>query len=226
MEPGPEIQLHSGRPKWGNLAHDGRSHPEMGPDPTRKGFWTVSMDQSGRQFRLRRQGRQPDCRHARGRRFLVHSDGKYQQISAGQGLSSAYVLCLCLDQEGNLWVGTDGGGLDRIKRKIFNTPDGLHPWNVQSLSEDAHGGLWVAFGALGAAYWDTNSVQYFHVGPFQDAWTVLVDHQQHIVAGTRDQGLFQFDTNSFQPVPGAESLGLQISVLFEDQEGKLWVGTP
>ncbi|HLZ55252.1 MAG TPA: two-component regulator propeller domain-containing protein [Verrucomicrobiae bacterium] len=158
--------------------------------------------------------------------FWYTADGKYQQISAGQGLSSAYVLCLCLDQEGNLWVGTDGGGLDRIKRKIFNTPDGLHPWNVQSLSEDAHGGLWVAFGALGAAYWDTNSVQYFHVGPFQDAWTVLVDHQQHIVAGTRDQGLFQFDTNSFQPVPGAESLGLQISVLFEDQEGKLWVGTP
>ena len=77
--------------------------------------------------------------------------------------------------EGNLWVGTDGGGLDRIKRKIFNTPDGLHPWNVQSLSEDAHGGLWVAFGAQGAAYWRTNSVQDFHVGPFQDAWTVLVD---------------------------------------------------
>ncbi|HEV2436989.1 MAG TPA: two-component regulator propeller domain-containing protein [Verrucomicrobiae bacterium] len=158
--------------------------------------------------------------------FWYDPKGDYRQISVEQGLSSAYVLSLCLDQEGNLWVGTDGGGLDRIKRKIFNTPDGLHPWNVQSLSEDAAGGMWIAFGAQGAAYWKTNSVQYFHVGPLQDAWTVLVDHRQHVWAGTRDEGLFQFETNQFQFVPAAEVLGPQISVLFEDHEEQLWVGTP
>ncbi|MGB7767995.1 MAG: two-component regulator propeller domain-containing protein [Verrucomicrobiia bacterium] len=158
--------------------------------------------------------------------FWYDGEGKYRQISAAQGLSSAYVLSLCLDHDGNLWVGTDGGGLDRIKRKTFNTPDGLHSWNIQSLSEDAQGGLWVVFGALGAAYWNTNSVQYFHVGPFQDAWTVLVDHLQRVWAGTRDEGLFWFETNYFQPVPGAEILGPQISALFEDGQGQLWVGTP
>ncbi len=69
-------------------------------------------------------------------------------------------------------------------------------------------------------------VQYFHVGPLQDAWTVLVDHQQRVWAGTRDEGLFQFETNQFEFVPDAEILGPQISVLFEDQAGQLWAGTP
>ena len=158
--------------------------------------------------------------------FWYDAGGKYWQISTAQGLSSAYVLSVCLDHEGNLWVGTDGGGLDRIKRKIFNTPDGLHPWNVQSLSKDAHGNLWVVFGAPGAACWQTNSVHYFHVGPLQDAWTVLVDHQQRVWVGTRDEGLFQFVTNRFQFVPDAGILGPQISVLFEDRKGQLWAGTP
>jgi ligand-binding sensor domain-containing protein/signal transduction histidine kinase len=158
--------------------------------------------------------------------FWYEADGKYQQISTEQGLSKEYVLSLRMDSGGNLWVGTDGGGLDRIKRKIFNSPPGLHSRNVQSLSEDAHGGFWVAFGALGASYWRSNTVQDFQVGQHQATWEVLVDHQQRVWAGTRDDGLFLFQTNGFQPAPGAEILGPQISVLFEDQGGQLWVGTP
>jgi ligand-binding sensor domain-containing protein/signal transduction histidine kinase len=158
--------------------------------------------------------------------FWYEPDGKYRQISTAQGLSSPYVLSLCLDQQGNLWVGTDGGGLDRIKRKIFNSPTGLHPWDAQSVAGDAHGGLWVAFNAHGMTYWQTNSSQDFGVSRHQSTWTVLVDHQQHVWAGTRDEGLFRLETNQFQFVPGAEILGPQISALFEDRDGQLWAGTP
>ena len=158
--------------------------------------------------------------------FWYEPDGKYRQISTNEGLSSPFVLCLCMDHDGNLWVGTDGGGLDRIRKKIFDSPPGLDSRNVQSLAPDTNGGLWVAFGALGAAYYSTNGVREFHVGLLQDAWTVLVDQQGTVWAGTRDQGLFRFETNHFQFVTGAEVLGPQISVLFEDHTGQLWVGTP
>jgi len=158
--------------------------------------------------------------------FWYETDGKCQRISKEQGLSSVYVLSLCPDRGGDLWVGTDGGGLDRIKRKIFNTPDGLHPWDAQSLAGDAHGGLWAAFNAHGVTCWQTNSSQDFGVGLASNAWTVLVDQQQRVWVGTRDEGLFQFETNHFQFVPGAEILGPQISVLFEDHGGQLWAGTP
>lgn len=157
--------------------------------------------------------------------FWYEPDGTYLQISTNEGLSSPFVLSLCMDHQGDLWVGTDGGGTDRIKRKMFNTPDNLQPWDAQSLAEDAHGGLWAAFNAHGIAYWQTNFAQNFGIGIASNAWTVLVDHQQRIWAGTRTEGLFRFETNHFQFVPGAEVLGPQISVLFEDRAGQLWVGT-
>ena len=50
------------------------------------------------------------------------------------------------DREGSLWVGTVGGGLNRVKpRKLttFTTRDGLAHNVVMSLAEDAEGTLWV-----------------------------------------------------------------------------------
>jgi len=156
--------------------------------------------------------------------FWYEADGKYRQISKEQGLSSALVLSPCLDNQGNLWVGTDGDGLDRIKRKVFNTPDKIHPWNAQSLNGDVPGGLWAAFNAHGVTYWLADFAQDFGVGRGSNAWTILVDHKQQVWAGTRGEGLFQFQTNHFQPVPGAEILGPQIFALFEDRAGQLWAG--
>ena len=129
-----------------------------------------------------------------------------------------------MDRERNLWVGTDGEGLDRIKRKIFNTPAEHRSWVVQSISGDEAGGLWTAFNAHGVSYWITNSVQDFGVSRVSNAWTVLVDRQQQVWVGTMDEGLFQFQTNHFQPAPGAEILGQHIFALFEDRAGQLWVG--
>ena len=157
--------------------------------------------------------------------YWYDADGKYQHISTDQGLSSAFVLSLCMDEQGNLWVGTDGAGLDRIKKKIFDTPSGLHSWVVQSISGDASGGLWTAFNAHGMTYWLTNAAQDFGVGRNSNAWTALVDQRQRVWVGTRDEGLFQFQTNQFRPAPGAEILGPQILALFEDRLGQLWAGT-
>ncbi len=157
--------------------------------------------------------------------FWLGADGNWRHISTEQGLSSALVLSLCLDREGNLWVGTDGEYLDRIKRKIFNTPSEHRSWVVQSISGDESGGLWTAFNAHGVTYWLTNSVQDFGVGRGSNAWTVLVDRKQQIWVGTRGEGLFQFQTNHFQAASGADILGQQIFALLEDHAGQLWVGT-
>ncbi|MGA3284798.1 MAG: two-component regulator propeller domain-containing protein [Verrucomicrobiota bacterium] len=157
--------------------------------------------------------------------FWYDVNGKYERISKEQGLSSALVLSLCMDREGNLWVGTDGDGLDRVKRKIFNSPAELHPWPVQSLSDDAHGGLWISFNAHGLSYCRTNSTQDYSVGIYSTAWSVLVDNRQQVWAGTHDEGLFQFQTNHFQPAPGAKNLGPWVYALFQDHNGQLWAGT-
>jgi ligand-binding sensor domain-containing protein/signal transduction histidine kinase len=157
--------------------------------------------------------------------FWYEPDGGCRQISKAQGLSSDFVLSLCVDRGGNLWVGTDGEGLNRVKRKIFNMPAGLRLLAAQSVSEDDHGGLWTAFNAQGLSYWITNFVKDLGVGRSQSAQTVLVDHKQQVWVGTREEGLFQFQTNHFIPVPGAGILGQQIFALFETRSGQLWSGT-
>ena len=156
--------------------------------------------------------------------FLLQPDGRWYHITKDDGLSQNIVLSLSLDREGNLWAGTDGGGLDRIKRKVFFSPAGLSTETVQSVAQDAASGLWVAFNSHGLAYWQTNSATSYGIGTKSNAWTVLVDKRQQIWAGTRGEGLFRFMSYYFQPVADAQKIGREIYVLFEDRAGIIWAG--
>ncbi len=49
------------------------------------------------------------------------------------------------DNEGNIWVGTFGGGLDRIRRRVIaleDTESGLPFASVQSICEASDGTIW------------------------------------------------------------------------------------
>jgi hypothetical protein len=51
-----------------------------------------------------------------------------------------------MDRDGSLWIGSDGGGLNRLAGGIFSsyqTRDGLSNQVVRCLLEDAEGSLWV-----------------------------------------------------------------------------------
>jgi ligand-binding sensor domain-containing protein len=55
-------------------------------------------------------------------------DGKVTVFNARQGLSSDSVRSITEDHNGYLWVGTDGGGLNRIKDgriTVFGLQQGL-----------------------------------------------------------------------------------------------------
>ena len=157
--------------------------------------------------------------------FWFDADGHYRRISAADGLSSDIILSLCLDNEGDLWVGTDSGGIDRVKRKMFNSVPGLHPWDVRSVAQDAAGGLWAAFNATGVSYWSSNGVRDFRLGQISSASSVLVDAGQNVWAGTSTEGLFLFQSQQFVPAPAAGILGPEILALFESREGTLWAGS-
>lgn len=159
--------------------------------------------------------------------FWFEAGGHFRHISTAEGLSSDLVLSLCFDNEGDLWVGTSGGGLDRVKKKVFGSLPNFHPWAVQSLTEDAHGGIWAAITSAGVSYWQSNVTRVLKVGQGEacEAWSVLVDREQHVWAGSRGEGLFLLQTNQFSPVFGARALGAEIFALFESRDGRLWAGS-
>jgi len=50
-------------------------------------------------------------------------------------LSSNYILSLQVDRDDTLWVGTDGGGLNRVKRQVFDVLEESEV-DVRSVCED------------------------------------------------------------------------------------------
>jgi signal transduction histidine kinase/ligand-binding sensor domain-containing protein len=156
--------------------------------------------------------------------FWFQPDGSCRHVGVKDGLSNDIVLSLSLDRDGNLWAGTDGGGLDRIRPKVFFSPAGLSTETAQSVARDAAGGLWVAFNSQGLEYWRSNAATGYGIGVSSNAWTVLVDQRGQVWAGTRGEGLFRFANGAFQPVPAAQKIGSQIFALFEDRAGTIWAG--
>jgi signal transduction histidine kinase/ligand-binding sensor domain-containing protein len=103
---------------------------------------------------------------------------------------------LFCDAENNLWVGTGGIGLLRLKPRLLksiNSESGLSNDVTRSVTEDNDGNIWVA---------TVNTVDRIHPATFeifqkqrpeiQLAWIVQKSREGGLWIGTYDEGLFYF----------------------------------
>lgn len=163
--------------------------------------------------------------------FWLTDDGKMRRLSRQEGLTSDNILSLCVDQEGALWIGTDAGGLNRVRQPVFSVLDlslkSSDPL-VQSVSEDDQGGLWIGSRNGEITYIRDGMQQVF--GPTEgllmaDIWCVFVDRHQDIWAGTGGAGLLKLQQGIFVPAPGFDLLFHTVHALYQDRQGQLWAGT-
>jgi ligand-binding sensor domain-containing protein/signal transduction histidine kinase len=164
--------------------------------------------------------------------FWFDASGKATRLSTAEGLSYNYILSLLVDGEGTLWVGTDGGGLNRVKQQVFDLVE--ETWNlvVQSLCENDRGGLWMGFNAIGenangAGLWKEGVLQRF--GPSEgltnsSVMAIFADRKQRVWAGTL-AGLFQLQNGRFQRVAGLKPIYRGVLAIHQDRAGRLWAGT-
>jgi len=163
----------------------------------------------------------------------VLNDGVYwfdgqanaEHLFPENGLSHAGVLSVCVDREGSLWVGTDGGGLNRVKPRVGALISGSR--SVQSACEDGQGGIWVGFADSGVMHTKDGVERTYgwEDGLSPNTLSVFADKSGQLWVGTRaPAGLSRFQDGRFTVVP--ETDGLEVYAIFQSRLGALWLGTP
>ena len=156
--------------------------------------------------------------------YWFGADGKAAHIWHEQGLSHDGILSLAVDREGALWVGTDGGGLNRVKRNRFEIASAAREGVVQSMSEGLDGGLWIAFAGGGVTYLKGSVAKNFGASEGllnTNIWSVFADKNQRVWVGS-EQGLFAFDGKEFKQPDKFRS---PVHAIHQDGKGQLWFGT-
>lgn len=158
--------------------------------------------------------------------FWFDETGKPANISTNEGLSHNFVLSLHADDEGSLWVGTDGGGLNRVRRQLFETIPGSLRQVVQSVAAQPDGTLWVGYNGGGVDI--VRDGQGRRLGATEGlvpapVRAVLPARDGAVWVGTWGAGLFRWDGGRL--VRTGALLPPVVTALFEDREGRVWAGT-
>jgi ligand-binding sensor domain-containing protein/signal transduction histidine kinase len=159
------------------------------------------------------------------------TNGEASHISQKEGLSGDYVFSLLVDNGGSLWVGLDGGGLNRVQRQFIHPFDASDGLVVHSVCEDGEGRRWFSSTIRGVDYWKDGVLKNANgrlpisqISRF-DARGLLVDRAQTVWAATFNAGLFCWNNGQFSPAPENERINARIYAIFQDRSGLMWAGT-
>jgi len=167
-----------------------------------------------------------------------NNEGTFDRV---EKLPHSFIWSLAVDHEGSLWVGSNGGGLNRVKRQSFDLVAGTQGSTVQSVCEDSHRGLWVGNNSERLDHLTGDSSQQFtniwSSAPLVpgltrfSARTVFVDQsdQVWVGGGTELPGilppLLRLQDGRFSALTNGEPMNREVFAMFQDRKGVLWAGT-
>lgn len=172
-------------------------------------------------------------------------------MNEARQLNHKIVRAVYEDKQGNLWVGTRGGGLNKLPAsggptQIYNTENGLSNDAVLSLSEDLFGNIWIGIDGQGIDVLNPKNGKLSHFPEdfsgaemldFSSVYTICVDVYGTVWLGTSGSGVYgltldyqndRYSLKSFQHLPGngvpQDLSGNVIFAIREEKPNILWIG--
>ena len=162
--------------------------------------------------------------------LYAYRGGRLERFDAAHGLPPGGVTSILESRNGQLWVGTDGGGLARLVNRPklgferFSTRDGLSDDAVTFLLEDHEGSLWVGtrHGGLNrfrqpifTIYSPTEGLS------AKVVWSVYGDRQGALWIGTEAGGVDRLQQGRFANYMRGKS----VVATLQTRDGILWAAT-
>lgn len=156
----------------------------------------------------------------------------WETITTKNGLPHSWIYDLFQDRKGNIWVGTWGGGaalFDGQTWRTFTKNDGLPSNAVTCFAEDGEGSIWAATDG-GLSIFDGQRFLAAGLGG-KSLLHIVFDRGGDLWAGcwrmdVSGGGLFRYDGKSWRTYSKSDGLpGMEILKVFEDTQGRIWVGT-
>ncbi|HYG37900.1 MAG TPA: two-component regulator propeller domain-containing protein [Cytophagales bacterium] len=173
-----------------------------------------------------------------------------QSYTTKTGLNHNLIKSILEDNESNIWIGTDGGGVNildpktgKITQVTFNpeSKNGLKSDAIYSLFLDRAGTIWVGTFSAGINIYNKQNDNFRHFNNIlnnksslsnNSVLSILEDKKGKIWVGTDGGGLNLFNKEKgtfthFKNDPESlQSLSSNvIKSLYEDRSGNLWIGT-
>ncbi len=169
-----------------------------------------------------------------GHTFIMGMGGisVFTSFTTDNGLVLDEVNCSKTDKDGNLWFGTDGGGVSRYDGKTFttfSTAQGLAANVVKCIMQDSRGNLWFGTRGGGVSRYDGKTFTNFSAAQGLAGIAVLCiaeDKRGNMWFGTPGHGVSCYDGKTFTNFSSRNGLVDDvIHSMLADRAGNVWIGT-
>jgi len=182
--------------------------------------------------------------------FTRFKSSNENTLSLSDNVSDNDIRAIYEDRDNVVWIGTEGGGLNKFDRKTRkftpyqhnpNKSNTLSNNDITSICEDKYGTLWVGTNGGGLNKFDKNAEFFYSYKndssnsnslSNNNVTCIYEDKYGTLWIGTNGGGLNKFDKKtefftSYQNAPSnSNSLSSnKVTCIYEDKGGTLWIGT-